>query len=128
MQRHHEIKRFVQETLGCSCPEDVFDRIEYTAEPTGSWQHRIRVGGRLLIYVLEDTGAADLPGRVAEVLAQGVAERDSAGFNRFRLVLVSAHPEARSAAMEQVFASSACRDERTHLHVLAKHAIAGFSG
>jgi hypothetical protein len=103
----------------------VFDRIDHAVEPGGAWRHRIRVGGRLLIYVVEDAGAADLPCRVDEALAQGVTERDAEGFNRFRLVLVSDHPDALAVAVEQAFASSAYRDERTHLHILEKHAIAG---
>jgi len=35
MQTYPGIKRFVQEILGCSCPEEVFNQIDYQEEGDG---------------------------------------------------------------------------------------------
>ena len=55
-----QIKRFVQETLGCSCPEEVFDKIECDTDASRIWWRRINVGNRLLIYILDATDVSDL--------------------------------------------------------------------
>ena len=55
-----QIKRFVQETLGCSCPEEVFDKIECKTNVSSTWWKRIDVGNRLLIYILDATDVSDL--------------------------------------------------------------------
>ncbi len=125
MQRHPEIKRFVQETLGCSCPEAVFDKIEYASDPSEPWQRKVTVGDRLLIYIIDAEREPDLPGKMASALELGLAERNSRGLNRFRLVLVSTHPDEVRGMAEQAFQESAYHDERTHLHILGENEIAG---
>ncbi len=47
-----EIKHFVRDTLGCTCPEAVFKEIEFQKETGELWERKIHVGGRLLIYIL----------------------------------------------------------------------------
>jgi hypothetical protein len=120
-----EVKTFVQRTLGCSCPEEVFDRI---AVDTGAGEvsHRIRIGGRLLVYILEASRASDISSAVAAALQEGVRERDRDHFNRLRLVVVSPSPERIAETAQTAFSSSSARDEKTHLHVLATRAL-GFA-
>ena len=48
------------------------------------------MGGRLLVYVVEPTGAEPLTTVVSGALAAGLADRERHGFNRFRLVLAAA--------------------------------------
>lgn len=112
---HLDIKRFVQDTLGCTCPEDVFSRIKYQKEAGDLGIRKIKVGGRLLIYLLNWHGESGL---VDAAMENGVAERDTGGFNRFRLVLITADLVQQCAAAEQAFLASAYRDDKTHLHIL----------
>lgn len=117
VQPDAQIKTFVQGTLGCSCPEEVFDRIVVDAG-AGEISHRIRIGGRLLVYVLNAERASDIPGAVASALQEGVRERDREHFNRLRLVVVSSAPDRIAEAAQAAFSGSPNRDDKTHLHLL----------
>ena len=128
MQRYPEIKRFVQETLGCSCPEEVFEKIEYAENSNAPWERRIEVGNRLLIYIVDADAVGDTACRIDAVLQIGVAERNSKGLNRFRLVLVSSSRDADSrTTSEAVFHRSPHYDDRTHLHIVEQGDISSFS-
>ncbi len=119
MQAYPEIKRFVQETLGCSCPDDVFNRIDYTKHGNdGLWNRKIDVGGRLLIYILEPHKNCEIHELVRSALRQGVEERNKEGFNRFRLVVVASPPGELKGPVESAFAGSGYADDRTHVHVV----------
>jgi hypothetical protein len=112
-----KIKAFVQRTLGCSCPEEVFDRIEIDFG-AGEISHRIRIGGRLLVYILDASRTGDIAGAVASALQHGVHERDRDHFNRLRLAVVTSSPAQIADAAQAAFASSPARDAKTHLHLL----------
>ena len=126
MQKNPEIKRFVQEKLGCSCPEEVFDHIDYRKEDHGIPERRIHVGGRLLIYIISTDGKPDIQALIGPVLEQGVEERDHNGFNRFRVVFVSSHPETLRSSSEHAFRKSRYKDEKTYLHVVNESDVAPF--
>jgi len=71
-----EIKRFVQETLGCTCPEEVFNKIDYQQESDGISGGKIAVGDRLLIYIINIDRKSNIQGVVNSALERGVEERD----------------------------------------------------
>jgi hypothetical protein len=112
-----EVKRFVQETLGCSCPEEVFDRISVDTG-AGEVSHRIRIGGRLLVYILDASRTVDVSRAIASALREGVRERDRDHFNRLRLVVISPGPDRIAETAQTAFSGSPVRDDKTHLHVL----------
>jgi hypothetical protein len=116
-------RRFVRQTLGCGCPEEVLDSIRCESgllQETGHSRLRLDVGGRLLVWILAvDEGEQRLGGVIVTAIRQGRAERDGAGFNRFRLVLACDAPAAIGAAAEAAFASLHDLDDRVHLHVVA---------
>ena len=118
MQIYPEIKRFVQETLGCSCPEEVFNEIDYQKESDGISGRKINVGDRLLIYIITMDGKTNIQGIINSALEQGVEERDKKGLNRFRLVLVTSRPDELRSLAEHAFDSSGYIDEKTHLHIV----------
>ncbi len=126
MQKHPEIKQFVQETLGCSCPEEVFNKIEYDKELAELWGRRVNVGDRLLIYIINTDSEKDLSDKVNSALQLGVAERNSKGLNRFRLVLVSSKGDEIRVLAEKEFRESVYYDEKTHLHIVSEEDIAQF--
>lgn len=126
MQTYTEIKRFVQETLGCSCPEEVFNKIDYQKECDGISGSKVNVGDRLLIYIITMDGQSDIQGVINSALEQGVAERDIKGLNRFRLVLVASPPDELRNSAEQAFNSSGYTDGKTHLHVVNESDVESF--
>ncbi|MEZ5582325.1 MAG: hypothetical protein R3F37_05710 [Candidatus Competibacteraceae bacterium] len=74
------IKRFVRDTLGCTCPDEVLASI---ALEQGDLRRRDRccdirllVGNRLLIYLLNIDNAANAKDRLPEVLLAGKQDRD----------------------------------------------------
>ena len=121
-----EIKRFVQETLGCSCPENVFNKIDYQKAGAGISGSRINVGDRLLIHIITVDGKSSIQAVINAALEQGIEERDNKGFNRFRLVLVASRPDDLRSTAEQVFDGSGYADEKAHLHVVSEGDVTGF--
>jgi hypothetical protein len=111
--------RFVRGTLGCGCPDEVFESIEYGACPGGHGARRLLVGRRLLVYALQRNEASGLAAAVRRLAAAGLAERDSRGFNRFRLAVATEAPPAARAEATAAFAAATAGDERAHLHWLA---------
>jgi hypothetical protein len=125
MQAYPEIRQFVQETLGCSCPEEVFARIDYRENDDQEiWEKRIIVGDRLLIYVINPDDLSEIRGLIQSAIRQGVEERNELGFNRFRLVVVATQPDEQASIAESAFAHSEYVDDRTHLHVVTEREVA----
>ena len=121
-----EIEAFVRETLGCTCVPEVFANIE-DLPPTGSEPgapRRISIGGRLLIHLVESAELPD-PDRLAGLVRAGREERDQRGMNRFRLVIVTDEPSARMEPLDAAFRRLPEVDERTHLHLVERSALAG---
>jgi hypothetical protein len=109
------VERFVRETLGCGCPDEVFGDLR--VEPAGDgYEAAIHVGGRLLVLLLR---AADgvTQQRFARAVAGGIARRDKEGYNRLRLVVVTDRQE--TAAIEAAFSPLLDGHDRVHLHVVS---------
>lgn len=123
MLRKNDIELFVRKTLGCTCPDEVFKHIDCRADfslPGGiTLDYRINIGDRLLIFVLDidrfDSVAPVLP----LLVSAGIEDRDNAGFNRFRLVLLAETPDRLSDKAFDIF-NSLSTDEKTHLHIVPK--------
>lgn len=118
------IKSFVLTTLGCGCPESVFEQIAYDGTPAlpaldGRLQ-RLVIGNRLLIYIVEADDAAALRALLPLLLETGKAERDRNAYNRLRIVVAAANPESIRPDAESVFLGADGMDEKVHLHVLSR--------
>jgi len=119
---NESITRFVRDTLGCNCPAEVFERIEFTRlPPEGDGPHaRVIVGGKLLIYIHSLDGDSVISdAALATLTRHGIDERDSTGLNRFRLVLASADPEHTLEAASHTFKMLRGCDVKVHLHTIA---------
>jgi hypothetical protein len=115
------ITRFVRGTLGCQCPDDVFQSIvigPQHAPDNGAPFTRLLVGNRLLIYILETRTAKATAAAVSMLVTLGRTERDDKQYNRFRLVIVVDDPTEFLPAARSSFASVAGTDDRAHLHIL----------
>lgn len=133
------IQAFVQNVLHCECPPDVFSYISI-AENYTIYGHkktpitidkRINVGHRLLVYLIElssDGVAQVVETRFHEILECGRLERDSAQFNRFRLVLAVPEPPSTTSAQTKfeanyhelflTFLHQNGDDSKIHLHIV----------
>jgi len=110
-----KIKQFVQETLKCGCPEEVFSKIE-----TGNVAYenleakKILVGDRLLIYVVDEGNEYEME----KIFIQGVSERNDKDYNRFRFVILG---EKRPDFMKYEGDYYMFMDEKTHVHCLLEN-------
>ena len=113
------VERFARQSLGCACPDEVFERIEFV--PRADWPGaELVIGDRLLIHIYEIEASDVGDARIRQHTEEGVRARDARGLNRFRLVLAAERPEAVEAAVRSAFERLALPDERVHLHVLAR--------
>jgi hypothetical protein len=125
MDISHPIERFVRETLGCECPDSVFDRIDLdgrVSEP-GIPLGRVVIGQRLLIYLVRADDAEFIACHLAALVAGGRQERDARGYNRLRLVIAAKPVEPVREAAQALFQRLADKDERVHLHVIEPHEL-----
>ncbi|EXJ13972.1 hypothetical protein [Imhoffiella purpurea] len=117
-----ELTAFIRRTLGCGCPPEVFEHIAdgptHVSRAAGV-RRRIDVGGRLLIYLVEPSDAAQALSSLHGWIAAGKTERDAAAMNRLRLVVALNAPDPEEVErLEGAFAEAARGDERLHLHIL----------
>ncbi len=122
MKDHEAIKSFVQKTLGCGCPEEVFNYIDSrdNVDLNGIiLNNRINIGNRLLIYVSKVDDINSLEQILPSLLEAGKKERDSLHFNRFRLVLSTEDVSEIQDAARKIF-DAINKDEKMHLHIISK--------
>jgi hypothetical protein len=123
-----ELERFVRGTLGCTCPDAIFERVkmrEGPPLPSGGKVRRIAIGGRLLIYLVEGVSFDDVNRGIQAWTRSGRIDRDDAGMNRFRLVIGLDGLSTRDAGgIRDAFASACAEsDDRMHLHIVDSDAI-----
>ena len=116
------IKTFVKNTLGCGCPEEVFEYIDCQSNIKLNdvvLRNRINIGNRLLIYIVEVHNGDSLKNVLPLLIATGKKERDDLKFNRFRLVLASDNIDETKKAAEDIF-KTIDKDEKIYLHIIFK--------
>lgn len=118
------VRAFVSGTLGCGCPDGVFDEIEAGVADEAAFGPALRllIGKRLLVIFIESDDRHVIGARLPALLEYGRGERDAKGYNRLRVVIVSARPRAIRQEAASQFAALASGDERVHLHVLPRDA------
>jgi hypothetical protein len=127
MNRQLRIKQFVQQVLGCTCPDKVFEQIEdrRVSPPVSPHNRSITIGGRLLVYVWEVEEVTQFKEKFLAMLAAGLKERDERGLNRFRAVLaVSDNLTGVASEAPFHFAEFRGRDDRIHFHVIPRDVLA----
>jgi hypothetical protein len=121
-----DIESFVRGVLGCGCPDEVFDSLLLApiSPDRGAPEHlRLLVGGRLLIYLVDAPDAEGLETDIATLAARGRAERDGAGYHRFRLVALAEPGSFAATLAEAAFRETAAGDQRAHLHCIEAAAV-----
>jgi len=110
------IRRFVRQTLGCSCPDEILERLHWRSLTLPASRIpilRISVGDRLLLDVVPLEALREPEAEIPVLLGRGVASRDNLGLNRYRLALVC---RRREPAMEARCEALLPRWDRAHLH------------
>jgi len=123
MTNNLKIKSFVQDTLGCGCPEEVFRSIDcrqnVRLNETVLLSRAITVGNRLLIYVIDSTESHMIEQHLGVIVSAGKKERDERGLNRLRLVVVT-DDAAEKESLIRRFKELKDKDEKIHLHVIKR--------
>ena len=116
------IKGFVQEVLGCKCPNEVFLRINVEKNPTNfadlSQGDLIEIGGKLLVFLLKTNDGEILTSKLEQIFNRGREACDKGGFNRFRLVVSAPGKQPAQDMLTRQFETLEDLDERLHLHVI----------
>ena len=120
------VEQFVRGTLGCQCPDEVFRSVTLDRVHAGNGlpgTTRLAIGDRLLVYVMRAADSEDLVTAVGALTLSGIADRDSHGMNRFRLVLARRADDPGPGDVQRAFAVAAGPDDRAHLHVIDAAAL-----
>jgi len=115
------IVNFAMHVLGCGCDNSVFDSIEKEDHSILNCGVKLRkkivIGRRLLIYIAD---ANDIrPADVCPVISEGIHERDSMGYNRLRLAIVTPRVSELAASYLCEFGCMQGKDDRTHIHIVS---------
>lgn len=118
-----DIKTFVKQTLGCACPEELFEYIDFQSNiqlnDTIVVRNKINIGNRLLIYVVEVNNPDSIEYVLPFLVDIGKKDRDSLRCNRFRLVFATDRLDEIKQVADSLF-KTIDKDERIHLHIVSK--------
>jgi hypothetical protein len=117
------IINFVQNVLGCGCPPEVFDDIKlsgnYRLCQYTILKYKIIIGGKLLIYIIENPELEYINDNLMNVIFMGKIERTTENLNRFRLVLISNNIDEIRKSSEEYFSAMSKDDDKMHLHLIS---------
>ena len=123
MTDNKAITEFVRNTLGCNCPEEVFQYIDcrtvVNIDENILPAYEINIGNRLLIFAAGIDEVDSLRSVLSKLVQAGINKRDEKKFNRFRLVLLTARENDVAEEALEIF-NSLVTDEKAHLHVINK--------
>lgn len=126
MRNDQNLIKFVRHTLGCKCPEEIFDRIEYQEGSGGAdpYTRSITLGERLLVYIWETNDPSLVETKLPAMLLCGKNERDQRGLNRFRAVIATDDVDRIGSIAQRLFRDLSDKDEKVHLHVVPTREVA----
>jgi len=125
------LKSFVKDGLGCGCSDEVFSFIQVKKKPDVfrglPIDYLVTIGDRLLVAIcLSESLDNGISEDIKKTLAAGKQLRDSAGFNRFRLVVTAEDLENIVEEVQEEYNGLSGLDDRVHLHVVLPWVIPGF--
>ena len=125
---NEKLKVFVKNTLGCNCPEKVFEKIEVSKFLTEEHEKeitRIVVGDTLLIYVISPEPSGEFVDSVESIGLAGKTDRDTNNYNRFRLVVSSFEDITQQHKVSERFSKAFNTDEKMHIHFVNQELVGG---
>lgn len=127
---NEKLKVFVKNTLGCGCPEKVFEKIDVSELLTEEYDKeitRIVVGDTLLIYIIGPELSGYYVDSIESIGLAGKNDRDANNYNRFRLVVSSFEDEVQQEKVSDGFSKSFDTDEKMHIHFVKQKLIEGLN-
>lgn len=116
------IKQFIRDSLGCTCPDEVFGSINVEQNPglvrNAKTEYLLTIGDKLVVYMIEPNEWTVLCDNLQQIFDWGRRRRDAAELNRFRLVVCTQDIHSAKGALFQCMESLPGLDERLHLHVI----------
>ncbi len=116
------IVHFIQNILGCQCAPEVFNSIESGKGSTPNGEvafTKMIVGNRLLIYIVRPMLESLILNLIPILTKMGISERNSKGYNRFRLVLPEQSEDEILHKLIDDFQKTAGNDEKAHIHLIS---------
>jgi hypothetical protein len=115
-----KLRHFVRETLGCDCPEEVFEDVvigvpRVFLELEGPSIFQTMIGRRLLVSVVPLNALSDIRTEACLLLQNGRRVRDAHQLGRFRLVLVG---DLDRETVKWLTAEADRIDPKVHVHCL----------
>jgi len=127
---NEKIKVFVKNTLGCGCPEKVFENIDVSKLPTLEHEKevtRIVVGDTLLIYIIRPEPSGNFVDSIESICLAGKTDRDINNYNRFRLVVSSFEDEVQQEKVSERFSKIFNTDDKMHIHFVNQELLEGLN-
>jgi len=124
-----KITEFVRGTLGCTCPDSVFEKIETGSVDVGDVTNRatrLVIGDTLLLYVVVPGSMPALVASLPELAELGRRDRNTHCYNRFRLVVADDGDSRLHETAAVRFAEVAGGDEKMHIHFVTPAAVSGY--
>jgi len=116
------IKTFARDILSCGCEEEVFNHIDHQSrvpiEGGIEADKRINIGNRLLVYIMKVNDIGFTKDNLGKIVTAGKNDRDTGGFNRFRLALIAPESAATTGTLSAIFDVLRDGDEKLHLHII----------
>ena len=125
------IKRFIRDSLGCTCPEEVFKSISLEKDPGYTArlkaEYLLIIGNKLLVYVIEPDDWRLVVSNLKQIFEWGKTKRDTTGLNRFRLVVSTPEFQSAQNTLVQSMETLPGLDGRLHLHVIPPQILPKFT-
>ncbi len=122
---------FIKGTLGCQCPDEIFQNVNiqenFRLNMDIKLKYRIIAGNRLLLYIVDVDDASFVHEHLPTVMFFGRDEKELKGFKTFRLALAAPEPDKIRPAAESIFEDLATimdLGEGIHLHVVSQGDVA----
>ena len=111
------IKNFIQQILGCKCPQEVFQDIK--------WEKKekileIKISNQLLLNIFLKPIKEINKKHIIDALKVGQKKRDYKNFKRFRLVLSTNQIEEQQKKYNNLIKRIFHHDNKIHLHIVEK--------
>ena len=116
-----KIKGFVKNTLGCGCPDKVFQKIDISELPVVVHEQqitRIVIGNTLLIHIIPPGFSSVLVDSVESLALAGKNDRDRNSYNRFRLVVSGYDDDFLRQRISACFSELFSDDRKMHIHFI----------
>lgn len=125
---NEKIKGFVKNTLGCGCPDKVFQKIDISELSVVAHEQqitRIVIGDTLLIYMIPAGSSSVLVESVESLASTGKNDRDRNSYNRFRLVVSGCDDDVLRQRISACFLELFSDDRKMHIHFINQALVDG---